>query len=265
MNFNRCVLVAAFLLAAAARAQQPAPLSPEVRKELAALQGTWRLESYEGAKKNRVNLKTRELFIGADLFFQRERGKDLQIGQVRLMPAKSPRRMDVIVHKGLHAGNTMLGIYELKGDTLKVCFDPDGDSRPNKFGASDETNQFIAVYKRVKRADEQIEITGKFVSISIDETGKEKKVPVEIEKRGDGYFLMWRLDGKLAYVGSGIRTGNTLSVAYFTQGHVGLAVYQIEKGPKLVGSYTAVGGAGLMVADEMRPDTKDDAEVRNRR
>ena len=55
----------------------------------------------------------------------------------------------------------MLGIYELKNDTLKVCFDPDGSNRPEKFATKDDTAHFVAVYKRVKPAGESIDIVGR--------------------------------------------------------------------------------------------------------
>ena len=47
----------------------------------------------------------------------------------------------------------MLGIYELDGDgdTLKVCFDPEGKKRPAEFKAPEGTGYFFNVHKRVKK------------------------------------------------------------------------------------------------------------------
>jgi hypothetical protein len=45
-----------------------------------------------------------------------------------------------------------------------------------------------------------------------------------------------------------------------------VSVYKIEKGPKLVGSYTEVGGPGLLGREVLSVASKTDwMEVRNRR
>ena len=43
----------------------------------------------------------------------------------------------------------MLGIYEMKGDMVKVCFDPQGKERPTSFTAKE--GQFSAVIQREKK------------------------------------------------------------------------------------------------------------------
>jgi len=64
-----------------------------------------------------------------------EDGKVVQTGTQKLDPTKKPSHVDAVVIDGGVKGVTMLGIYEIKGDTLKVCFDPEGKERPTSFTA----------------------------------------------------------------------------------------------------------------------------------
>ena len=57
----------------------------------------------------------------------------IQVGTQKLDPSKSPRTITVTMTEGPNKGTVMLGIYEIDGDTLKVCFDPQGKKRPTEF------------------------------------------------------------------------------------------------------------------------------------
>src|SRR5262249_24592204 len=142
--------------------EKPSKRDQEARKDLLELQGTWKLESISDGKKERLDLKKRTMFVGADVMLVRDGDKIVQGGQLRLNPTKSPRCIDVVVKRGEQEDNTMLGIYELKGDTLKVCFDPEGESRPKAFATKKETSVFVATYKRVKRSGEETDVQGTY-------------------------------------------------------------------------------------------------------
>lgn len=47
-------------------------------------------------------------------------------------------------------GQTMLGIYEPDGDTLKICYDPEGTNLPGEFQASAGSKLIMAVFNRSK-------------------------------------------------------------------------------------------------------------------
>jgi len=258
------VLTVLVLAAVQSRGEQPGTREEEARKDLSHLQGTWQLESFENGSRSKVNVKKRTLFIGGELYLVREGDRVLQAGVLRLLPNRSPRRIDVTVRQGKHEDNTMLGIYELKGDELKMCFDPEGENRPSKFAAKEDSSTFVAGYKRVKPAAEGIDITGKYKSESDGGEGKKQVMSAEVQKRGDAYLVRWTVPGGVAYIGSGIRQGSTLSVAWVNRGSIGLSVYQIEKGPRLTGLYTEVGGPGLVAQEVLLPAGKDAVEVRLR-
>ena len=145
-----CVLAALAVCAAPARNEErPSKRELDARKDLLELQGTWQLQSVEDGKGDKVNVKKRTLFVGGDLVLVQDGDRLVQAGQLRLNAAKAPRGIDVVVRKGEHADNTMLGIYELKGDTMKVCFDPSGKERPKDFKPKE--GQFGGVIERVKK------------------------------------------------------------------------------------------------------------------
>ena len=75
----------------------------------------------------------------------------IQVGTQKLDPSKSPKTIDVTVTEGLNKGAVMLGIYEINGDTLKVCFDPEGKKRPTEFKSASGSADFVNVHKRVKK------------------------------------------------------------------------------------------------------------------
>jgi uncharacterized protein (TIGR03067 family) len=235
------------------------------RKDLAELQGTWQLETIDDGKDSKLGAKKRTLFIGGELFLVRDGDKMVQVGTVRLVPTRTPKHIDATVKKGQHEDNTMLGIYELKGDTLKVCFDPEGESRPRTFATKSEGARFTAVYKRARASGDQVDIGGRYKCESGPADGKKQVMDAEIRKHGDAYVVRWSLGGDTAYVGTGIRQGSTLSVAWANRGTLGISVYRIEKGPKLVGVCTEVGGAGLVINEVLTSSkTSKESEVRLR-
>ncbi|MFO0967379.1 MAG: hypothetical protein U0793_17610, partial [Gemmataceae bacterium] len=58
-------------------------------------------------------------------------------------------QVDAKVTEGEGKGSDMVGIYELKGKTMKVCFDLKGKERPTSFVSKE--GQFAAVIQREKK------------------------------------------------------------------------------------------------------------------
>jgi uncharacterized protein (TIGR03067 family) len=256
--------IALFVLAAPTgyAQEKPSPREEEANKALLELQGTWSFESFEDSKKTPLpGLKKRTFFVGGNLFLVREGDKVLQAGTLRLSPGKTPKTIDAVVRKGEHEGNTMLGIYQLKDDVLEVCFDPEADSRPRTFTVKADSKHFRATYKRIKPADETIKIIGRYKSTSSGLDGARQTATAEIQKHGDAYMIKWSVAGGVAYIGIGIRKGNILSVAWANRGNVGVSVYTIEKGPKLVGTFSELGGPGL-ISNEVFTPGDPEREVR---
>jgi len=124
----------------------------DVEKELKKFQGTWTFKSVEAGGKE----APAAVFEGITVTFEgnkytvKKGGEVIQIATQKLDPSKSPKTLDVTVAEGPNKGSVMLGIYEINGDTLKVCFDPDGKKRPTEF-KSTAGSQTLVVHQRVKK------------------------------------------------------------------------------------------------------------------
>lgn len=243
------------------------PVQDPVREEeplrdLLELQGTWQLVTLEEEGKKVGDLGKRELFVGGTVFLFKEEEKVVQAGNLRLVPARKPSAIDATVKSGRLKGNTMLGVYELKGELLKVCFDPDGDARPKEFGSKAGSPRYVAIYKRSRPKDEPIDIVTRYRAESVGPDGTRQVVGAEIQRHGDAYLVKWTRPAGVLYVGVGIRNGNTLSVAWMNRGSVGTSLYKIEKGPKLMGTFTELGGIGLISQETLTPGSATREEVR---
>jgi uncharacterized protein (TIGR03067 family) len=218
------------------------------KKEFEKLQGTWTFDSYEegGQKTPAADLQEKRIFFGANQFIVKNGDELVQVGSLKLDPIDGHRDIDATVAAGLHKGNTMLGIYSLKDNVFKVCIDPEGNERPKEFKTTADSGLFLAVYKRVIPTGEEVDISGQYKSESLQFTGEKQQAEVEIKRLGDCYLVKWSKGILDAYVGIGLRKGEVLAVCWANQGQIGACLYQIEKGPRLTGVWTMLGGAGVV-------------------
>jgi len=61
-----------------------------------------------------------------------------------------PRSMTITGTEGPNEGKTFTCIYELKGDTLRVCYDLSGAKRPTEFKSIAGTKLYLVTYQRKK-------------------------------------------------------------------------------------------------------------------
>jgi len=120
-------------------------------KELKKLQGTWKFISKEmdGKETPPEQLTKIKITFTGDKWSVTVDDKVVQGGTHKFDPTKKPSQVDAMITEGEGKGSTMLGIYELKGNTMKVCFDPKGKERPTDFSA--KAGQFTAVVEREKK------------------------------------------------------------------------------------------------------------------
>jgi uncharacterized protein (TIGR03067 family) len=63
-----------------------------------------------------------------------------------------PKSMAVTGTEGPNQGKTFPCIYELNGDTLRICYDLSGAKRPTEFKTSAGTKLYLVTYNRKKEA-----------------------------------------------------------------------------------------------------------------
>lgn len=146
-------LVAEFLVAANG-SQNRATENEATQKDLQRIQGTWQLTDgqYDGKEYSllRIN-ETQIVFKGnrytipnSDVVFRRG-------GTFKLDATTKPRQIDFIPAEDLDAGKTFRGIYEVDGDTYKVCFAPPGKERPKEFVSQPGSGYTLHLWKREKK------------------------------------------------------------------------------------------------------------------
>ena len=136
-----CLTVAASLTAFAAG-------PPDDAK---AVQGNWKPVTAElagqpmaGAVLKTISLKLDngkyEVFVGTEP----------DRGTYTLDLSTQPKGMTINGTEGPNQGRTFPCIYELKGDTLRICYDLSGAKRPTEFKTLAGTKLYLVTYARKK-------------------------------------------------------------------------------------------------------------------
>ena len=123
------------------------------KKELKALQGTWKVvaATHDGDALDRIVGGT--LVIKDNNFTVKTKGGTELKGDLMLVPAKKPKHIDFVHQDGMLKDKTWEGIYELKGDTLKLCY-AEADSekaRPSEFKTLKNSGLLYLELKREKK------------------------------------------------------------------------------------------------------------------
>jgi uncharacterized protein (TIGR03067 family) len=138
------ILVASFVVPIPAGEKDDA-----VAKDLKLLQGNWVLQSFmtKGKDVPADTIKNIKLTIKGHRYLAYFGEKKMELA-IKIDPTKKPKAIDFIMAKGDKKVTTR-GIYEIKGDTFKLCRGTEaGQDRPTEFTAKEGTGLVIAVYKR---------------------------------------------------------------------------------------------------------------------
>ena len=115
------------------------------------LDGTWLPSMAEMAGKKYPDevRKTIKLELKGDKYTVTV-GTNEDRGTCKLDPKAKPKALDITGTEGPNKDRTILAIYERKDDTLKVCYDLSGKSRPSEFKTTEGTRLFLVEYKLQK-------------------------------------------------------------------------------------------------------------------
>jgi hypothetical protein len=75
-------------------------------------------------------------------------GPERRAWDVKLDGTKSPQRGDFTYLFGDHKGKVSFAIYEIKGDSLRLCVAEPGESRPSEFNGKGKNT--LILFKRAK-------------------------------------------------------------------------------------------------------------------
>jgi uncharacterized protein (TIGR03067 family) len=120
-----------------------------VRADAQAPVGDWVVESAEMAGQSLTEHLKGLKYSAADGKYTAKLGERTETGTFKFDPKKSPKELDISPADGPHKGKTMPAIYEVTGDTMRVCYDQDGKDRPAKFETSpDKPKTILVVFKK---------------------------------------------------------------------------------------------------------------------
>jgi uncharacterized protein (TIGR03067 family) len=130
------------------------PKMAEIKKDAEAFQGKWQMVSVvrNGEVVPSTFLATGELVVKGDVY--KVSLNDISAtATFKLDPSKTPKQIDFTYTDGANNGQTIQGIYELKGEELKVCRGLDDKTpRPKKFEAAADSELISVVWKKTKTA-----------------------------------------------------------------------------------------------------------------
>jgi RNA polymerase sigma factor (sigma-70 family) len=127
-------------------AKEPAKAADDKEK----LQGTWAwVEAERGGKKaGDEEIKDFKMTFRGDKV-NVDPGGDNREGTFQLDPKQKPKTIDLTLQDGAEKGKTIRGIYSLEGDTLKLCFNDEGDQdRPTDFTSKEGTRLVVVTLRR---------------------------------------------------------------------------------------------------------------------
>jgi len=77
-------------------------------------------------------------------------GPQTDQGTVVVDASKKPAALDITGTQGPNQGKTFRAIYEKSGDTLRICYDLSGLTRPETFATEKGSQLFLVTYEREK-------------------------------------------------------------------------------------------------------------------
>jgi uncharacterized protein (TIGR03067 family) len=124
----------------------------EATGDLKKMIGTWEATVYvvDGKKWDEKDLKTVSLTIKGVGENELVQGDRKFHATYKLDESASPKTIDITRTRGADKGKKRLGIYELKGDTLRICVGPVGGGRPKEFASEPGSGVWMEEWKRVK-------------------------------------------------------------------------------------------------------------------
>jgi uncharacterized protein (TIGR03067 family) len=122
----------------------------EKADEWKALKGTWTVEKVIFNGVDAKDMLGSVILTMEDGKYTVDFAGNAHKGSIELKLKEKPRQMDIDETEGPNKGTKTKAIYELNGDTLKVCYSLEGKDRPTTFESKEGSDTLFVVYKRKK-------------------------------------------------------------------------------------------------------------------
>jgi len=122
-----------------------------MKQDLDRLQGAWAIVGLEMDGQPTDLIGDARIVIESNRFTSTGMG-DEYAGTLELDSSASPARIDMKFDSGPEKGNSNLGIYELDGDSWKICLATRGAVRPAKFASPPDSGIALETLVRGKAA-----------------------------------------------------------------------------------------------------------------
>ena len=137
---------ASLLLGVALILSAPAPKEIP-KKESPKIEGEWLIQSAEGGEGKKIENVKFQFVDGKVLVFEGKRDKPEE-AKFTVDYTKKPCEINIDPSRGNLKEEQVLGIFEIDGDTLKLCFPKGGGERPKEFKG--EGKNVFVTFKRLK-------------------------------------------------------------------------------------------------------------------
>lgn len=119
--------------------------------DLKAMEGKWTVAEAEAGGKKIESEDLAKLVVtitGATYSLMTDDGPDG--GTLTLDETQNPKTMDATDTEGMDVGKVIRAIYEITGDTMRVCYAIEGGARPTEFATRDGVPWLLITYQRQK-------------------------------------------------------------------------------------------------------------------
>jgi uncharacterized protein (TIGR03067 family) len=125
----------------------------DAKKDQDKLQGEWVLASAtrDGMEAPEEFIKSLKRSVKGDEYTVTRDGETILKGKFKLDPTKKPKTIDVTAKDQNGNEMSIAGIYEIEGDSFKLCYSGPGMERPKTFASEAGSGISLAVWKRAKK------------------------------------------------------------------------------------------------------------------
>lgn len=116
-------------------------------QEIEAIQGMWKIVSLEVDGQTMDGAPSAQVVVKGDRFTTVSMGAPYE-GVVEVDATRTPKHFNLVFTDGPEKGNTNRGIYELEGDTWRICLNMTGGPRPGAFATTPGSGYALETLRR---------------------------------------------------------------------------------------------------------------------